>query len=1691
MHHRRFLAISIHWTLTLTLLLTGTLLPAHHLQAAHRISAQAITDNITDSTTHTSTTIPDKFNQNASPNYIVLNANGFAPTAMTIRQGDTVTWHNASGQAYTLTTGPPPVEAVTVGNQSLFLPLITRQTAQGDRKGAPLQSVIAPDQNEGEFNEILAPGSDFTYTFNITGTTTYYVAENTAFVGHIIVEEAGAVGVSRISPADGESDVAVTRETIIEFDAPIAANSFTATSFQASFGGERLNARLQLSADGKRVTLFYSEPLPASARVLVTVDGDNVLDTNGNAVDADGDGVAGGMGQFTFNTLSLTTLDGTSVCGRVFASELAQVAAADSPENIAVNVPLQDVTITVDGQEETLRTTTDALGNFCLDPAPVGRFFVHIDGRTATNEVADGAYYPFVGKAWASITGQETNVGDVYLPLIEAGTLQSVSEDADTTITFADSVTNEFPELAGTEIMVPAGSLFADDGTRGGQVGIAPVDPARLPGALPPGLNFPVVITVQTDGATNFDTPAPICFANLPDPGTGEILNPGDKSALWSFNHDTGRFEVVGPMTVNDDGSLVCTDPGVGIEAPGWHGRNGGTPGDPCEMSTEDIIDTVVDLGAAAANCLAELAGVRGAIQKALKLAGDIRGLVSSIRGLQSSIQQGSNVGAARESLNVIKNGKSLIVNAVAEVTSQSPVGKVQAALKCAESILGAIESICGRVTSKGSECTSVWVRVTCIGVSVARLTLTQINNLADAAEKGLRELGLTLVCNGIDKIATLLGLAPNGTVLASSTLQDDDPVPPEVLDELVILLADTEALLAEYEVIEEYFKNANDLDEFLLETERNSSALGQDFFGYPANAFYLVEYANDDTGLELRGTTGAEGQFSVILRPESDYIVHVYDPINDRQGIAQGTSAAVGQPTTLTAVDYRGPFDSTDSDGDDLSDEVERIIGTNPSLVDTDDDGTPDGVEIQQGSDPLDGIAVALGIIGSADTAGTAVDICALNDLIVVADSAAGVALFNAFNGMNPSIIAQIDTPGAAQDVACGQGIVAVADGFSGLALIDVSDPSNATLTHQISLTDTVSAVDIVGDVAYVGTANGSNSRLFAVDLSNGAILDDTLLGASVDDVDGTSDALYALTSSQLHTLLLSPDPLRIIRTVASPGTVTGSRRWRVFAGEETLYTTHARGYNTFDISDPFSPLGIAQGSSNQFGWKQLVTNDAGLGIAAVGANSTNDGTHHISLYNTRPLTETTLDNNFLTQLQTPGLAAALTLYNGQAYVADSDAGMQVINYLAADTKGITPTASFNTNFSPGLAEADALMHVRVDASDDVQVRNVEVFVDGERRVSDGNYPFATWLRTPPLSNETFTLQVRVNDTGGNALWLDAQTIQLVPDATPPRVVSSTPRNAGFIAPDEISEVSLYLSEVLNEATVSADNVQVTEAGADGLHGTADDQSLTTNIAYDSSEHRITLTFANVLPEGRYRVLLSTAITDLAGNGLRATNEAGSHYAWRFRSSKAFDVDEHVLALFNFADSDDDTVTDSSGHNRHATLIGGTYVEGRLGPGLRVEPSDLVGVDWSAYAELLTPPYTIEMLLTPEGTSSYAKLFSFDDGSDHGWYYRNRGIVSYPHSSIGFGQVLPDTLHYIAFVSSTEGTMDVYYQGALLGSTPSGFSSAPIDAIFFRDDTSTGRGEQVTAVVEALRISSVARGAEEITLAQAGIAEE
>lgn len=187
------------------------------------------------------------------------------------------------------------------------------------------------------------------------------------------------------------------------------------------------------------------------------------------------------------------------------------------------------------------------------------------------------------------------------------------------------------------------------------------------------------------------------------------------------------------------------------------------------------------------------------------------------------------------------------------------------------------------------------------------------------------------------------------------------------------------------------------------------------------------------------------------------------------------------------------------------------------------------------------------------------------------------------------------------------------------------------------------------------------------------------------------------------------------------------------------------------------------------------------------------------------------------------------------------------------------------------------------------------------------------------------------------------------------------------------------------------------------------------------------------------------------------------------------FAVDADVLAVFELAGNTEDT----SGNDRHAELIGGSFEPTSWGQGLALPGATSQGLVWP-HASLLVHPYTIEMVVTAGAVTGYRKLFGGRDNSDLGWYFRTR-FLSYDSSPIG-PSLEANRRYYLAFVTTSTTAMTVYLDGVAIGSTPTHLANPPGAAILFRDDTATNRQEALTGVVEAIRISRGSRSETEIT---------
>jgi hypothetical protein len=636
---------------------------------------------------------------------------------------------------------------------------------------------------------------------------------------------------------------------------------------------------------------------------------------------------------------------------------------------------------------------------------------------------------------------------------------------------------------------------------------------------------------------------------------------------------------------------------------------------------------------------------------------------------------------------------------------------------------------------------------------------------------------------------------------------------------------------------------------------------------------------------VEQRGEAGSNGVAfdNLILAPDTPYRLWVLQAATLQIDAQSLITPSAGQ--TVQAPDFvLRESTSPDADGDGLHDEGEFVMGTDGSDPDSDDDGIPDGPEVRQGTNPLDGFPARTGIIGSADTPGIAKDVSAFNDVTVVADASGGVSVFNVFNGMDPIIIAQVDTPGRAERVAFSGNLVAAIDDTVGLLIIDVADPPAARIVNQIAFDGRARAVVTGANITYVGLNNG---KVLAVDMLGGSTLAEISTGGVVDDLRLAGDILYVLLRDELQLYELSPDFLQLLGRIQTSSflaeLLTGGKR--LFAAGGLAYATVEVGYDVVDVSDParMRLVGLAQ-NVGQTSFKQIVTNGSGLGLAAVGGAPRDDGTHHLSLYDVSDPAVTTA---FRTTFTTPGLARAVSLFNGLAYVADSESGLHAINYLAYDALRLPPAIAVSTNFAAGRAEEGQIMRVTADVTDDVQVRNVEFYMDGVKIATDGNVPFEHRFVVPTLAERSdFTLRARASDTGGNATFTDEMPFTIVADATPPQANALSPRDDAITG--TIDAVAVFFSEPIDPASLGGFSVSMRTE--DGTFVPVSGGRL----EYRDEINGAFLSFDGGLPLGRYRAELPVTVTDLAGNPLAAP------VAWNFTR---FDLGE---------DRDQDCVPDS-----------------------------------------------------------------------------------------------------------------------------------------------------------------------------------
>ncbi|MFO1459104.1 MAG: Ig-like domain-containing protein [Verrucomicrobiota bacterium] len=1241
--------------------------------------------------------------------------------------------------------------------------------------------------------------------------------------------DTGLLTVVSTVPVDGEGTVSVRHEVLFVLSSPLSPETVMDTNhLYAVAAGRRLLTRADLSPDRTRATLFFLEDLPGGTRVSVTMDGAGLLDASGRPVDLDGDRVPGGSRVLNFITFNSAPLPATAVVGRVLKSEKDAGGA---------EVPIPGVKITVDGLEDDPKMTffTGADGRFRVEPAPAGRFFVNVDGRTSPlSQWPDGAYYPVIGKAWFAEPGRTNNLaggtGLIYLPRVASGTLQPVSATEETRVTFPTSVIAQNPALAGVEIVVPPNALYSDDGKRGGLIGLAPVASDRLPEPLPEGLNHAIDISIQSSGPQNFDTPVPAKFPNLPDPVTGEKLPPGAKTALWSFNHDSGRWELQGSMTISDDGDFAVTDPGVGIRQPGWHGVSNATPADGGPPTGGNCPDN---------------GGTGGLLEEGTFSGG------------------GGNCDCKEEPSDNLREIRLCDARAAACAlacykdcgTPERPEDWVDVLSKgkdCAEA------ARCSQQCREdGERCKEHWMK--CFLHLGNGVSSSQGRRARSAELESDPVLALVQEINADLSAQAQLWFILEALLNKADRFEDLSPA-----DQTRVLEVNQELNAA-------YGGKSPSAYSALRQrqlVERVLASADADLMYPPVQGWYVL--TDLETGLVRRGRTETRGYVTgLILRPNTQYRIRLLVGPRLTYHDAVFTSASAGVPTRIEFGNPK-PIPAGDTDGDGVPTEAEFILGTRDDRADSDQDGISDLQELINRSNPADGLPTSPGIIASVDTPGDARDVAVGDSMALVADGPAGVAVVNLSDPRRPTLLTRIPGSGEANGVAVEGRFGAVAFGSGGVAVLDLSDPAAPQISATVSLPGITRTVLIRDARVYAGTASGG---IFQIEAATGTVVNSlSIPGASpVSDLAILDGYLYAWANAVLHVVALSEDGMKwqsAINTGARFPDIEPVRR-RLAAAGGKLYGTTLEGVAVFDLADPAVPVLAKLNVTTIAGWKHLVPVMGTLAVAADGIGFNNSEPHDISLYD---LGEDGTGLQFLASFPTPGMSKAVTLYGGYAVLADGLAGVEVVQLTVPDTAGIAPTVTLQTDFPGGGAEIESGQPGRLVAlaNDDVFVRSVEFYLDGVRVAADSTWPYE-YRFTAPERTATVTavrLGARAVDTAGNTSPLVEITVPLLPDQTPPRVVGFAPTANSTV--ESVSSVVARFNEPLDPGSLSPAAIYLMSAGPDLELGTLDDALITGTLSYSAAAQAILLQVSSPLANGRYRWTVG-GVRDRVGNSMGA----------------------------------------------------------------------------------------------------------------------------------------------------------------------------------------------------------------------------
>ncbi|MDX1998509.1 MAG: DNRLRE domain-containing protein [Thermoanaerobaculia bacterium] len=614
---------------------------------------------------------------------------------------------------------------------------------------------------------------------------------------------------------------------------------------------------------------------------------------------------------------------------------------------------------------------SDIEGRLLWNDAPAGPAHLFVDGLVATTvagvAVPAGSFPALAFNLVLVPEAENTMLAPVRLPALDPANARVYDGTADIELTVAG--------MPGLRMLVRAGSLRRPDGSRP-----SPADPALValnqvhtddvPMPFPDGIAPPFAWTLQPGGAT-FDPPVELTLPNMAG------LPGGAVAYALSYDHDTERFEIVSSARVSDDGSVITTDPGSGIDKAGWgafcppYPRSGDVERDPLEDAKEKLRRDVASReGTASAalakqiQCLARESCGTGPGNRPPWAQGFIPKILADIADNRTR-----NPSRADEACRRIPPWLPTILvpppplPPVPVVVNSSDVCALAGGIAhFTDELLPGFERHMGDQVradvARGHSVEQAKARVTGQHEELIRNVIPRcfdtVRELSTVG-RGIAKLSVPIAAGAVRDFVTIPAICRSlGGRTARSTAAVRAFVPPPVGDLFSPALEAASRLRVRAPGDQFYLPVGTSVQLSV----RNSA--GDELAPAATGTQYFVAVGDDSVTITADGLLSVNHSLSPYAALPTVFYVW----------IGNGTDLGIGQFAILPSDDdgdglddsfelEKGVDPATDSrdadqDADGLDDAFELRAGTDPLVVDSDDDGVSDGEEIEQGSDPL-----------------------------------------------------------------------------------------------------------------------------------------------------------------------------------------------------------------------------------------------------------------------------------------------------------------------------------------------------------------------------------------------------------------------------------------------------------------------------------------------------------------------------------------------------------------------------------------------------------------------------------------------------------------------------------------------------------------------------------------------------------------